>query len=398
MKKFFKRFSIVLLAILALVALASCDSETYKESCETAGHVNPGINTYKEIDGKTYCGYICSRCNEFVEIREVRAFDKIKLFKKDGTEIKEDGSFPNNSGKPTEAKYDDGYETIIAAMAIINSKKEYSGAIIELPYNKTCYAGGAHVNVTRSVTIYGNNATVLQSSTNKTGESDLTIEQYADFAEDVIISIEDCKDLGVWGTRNTDKKLTLNINNATYERERIHINGSTGENYISIKNSKFDGLEYPATNCTIYSNAAGKLSVENCSFANISEPININTKATKGSVEINIKNCKFSDCGLGKEDNFDIQWAAPIRVLLTGSKDVKSSLLVDSCEFSYAEEKTDNADNGDILIGEGRENNNAFPLSVTVKNTKGELQKQYPSKDKKIVKLDGSELKFDYQN
>lgn len=282
-------------------------------------------------------------------------------------------------GKITLAGTTEKFDTFAAAMAHIDTNNP-ANPVLVCDSGKLIAAGGDHISVTRSVAIKGNGATIVNNRENdnsvKGGEADFAIDIYKDLVDDTTITIEKLYNAAVWGTRDTEHTLTVNLidcdTSAVYNTgQRVYItgpeNGTNGKNIITIKDCDYTDL---ASNCTIYSNAAGSVTVENCTFKGINEPININTKVTSGAMKTTVKDCKFTDCGLGNA--VDSQWAAPIRVVNSGGANV--ALDVDNCKFNYT--GTNESANGDVLVGDGRENSTNNPIAATVTNSDAEIQVQ----------------------
>ncbi|MGI6181967.1 MAG: S-layer homology domain-containing protein [Agathobaculum sp.] len=246
-----------------------------------------------------------------------------------------------------------------------------------------------HGHVCANLTVYGNGAYISG------GERDFELEQYikpnssqdgTDWSGDVTLKVYNLNGAAVWGTRRSAYTLNIYMENCE-NMNRVYLNGTTGANNITLKNCTFDGtLENPqkANNCTVYSNAGGIVDLQNCTFTGVSEPINMNTKAGASKKTINVTGCTFTDCGLGNnkpDPDSDIQWAAPIRVVNSGTKICETN--VKDCTFKYSEGKT--SCNGDILIGDGRQDGKFNDVTLNVSGTAANIQMQkpgyYPTKD-----------------
>ena len=96
-------------------------------------------------------------------------------------------------------------------------------------------------------------------------------------------------------------------------------------------------------------------------------PVNFNHKAN-GTQTVAVQNSTFTNCG----DNGDWkQFAAPVRFVNSGSGTMDTT--VNTCTF------TDTVgSNGDILLGDGRVDQNSNDVALTVESTKATVQAQQP--------------------
>ena len=269
------------------------------------------------------------------------------------------------------------FNTFAAAFAEINADEAYNGATLVCEAEKLIPNGGNHITIQRSVTIEGNGATLVCTATGD-GQADFAIEMYGDLVGHTTIVINNLKNAAVWGTRTTNYDLYVTLNNCDSNidiensSQRVYMTGGAdkGKNYITIKNCDF--ASPTAGPCAVYSNHAGSVTVEDCSFTNISEPINLNNKSA-GTQTVTVSGTTFTDCGLGTSS--DATWAAPIRVLCANAAGT-SDLSVDACTFTYSEGKA--SCNGDILLGDGREGKESYPVQASVTGTDAEIQVQVP--------------------
>ena len=236
-----------------------------------------------------------------------------------------------------------------------------------------------HGHVADNITIYGNDAYLsggecdLEVDTymfsRATGKQDTTNGEY--LTKDITINAYELDNLGVWGQRNTNHTINVNLTDCDGKAfdgvknlQRVYISGTTGVNNITLK-----GCDFLTAATAVYSNANGKIFVEGCSFEGTAIPVNINHKAA-GAVTVVVKDGTFTNCGdKGDWKNF----AAPIRFVNSGSGTMDTT--VDSCTFEGTVGK-----NGDILIGDGRAGKVSNDLSLTVKNTDGWVQAQKPGR------------------
>ena len=234
-----------------------------------------------------------------------------------------------------------------------------------------------HGHVADNLTVYGNNAYISG------GECDLEVDRYMYSRETgkqvatggvyldkaITITAYELDNLGVWGQRHTDHTINISLNDCDGKAiegkanvQRVYISGTTGVNNITVV-----GCDFLTKATALYSNADGETIIDNCSFAGSQVPVNFNHKAN-GTQTVTVKNSTFTNCG----DNGDWkQFAAPVRFVNSGSG--TSTATVDNCTF-----KETVGANGDILLGDGRNGEKSFNVSVTVVNTAADVQIHQP--------------------
>ena len=144
--------------------------------------------------------------------------------------------------------------------------------------------------------------------------------------------------------------------------QRVYISGTTGVNNITLT-----GCDFGTKATSVYSNADGEIKITNCSFTGAQVPVNFNHKAN-GEQTVTVTNSTFTNCG------DTVEWptfAAPVRFVNSGSG--KQSATVDTCTFADTVGL-----NGDILIGDGRLNQQSNNVSLTVTNTEATVMAQKP--------------------
>ena len=233
-----------------------------------------------------------------------------------------------------------------------------------------------HGHVADNITIYGNDAYISG------GECDLEVDTFKFsrttgaqandgeyLTKDIAINAYELDNLGVWGQRNTNHTINVNLTDCDGKEiagkenvQRVYISGTTGVNNITLT-----GCNFLTANTAVYSNANGTIIVDGCSFTGTAIPVNINHKAG-GAVTVVVKNSTFTGCG--DEDSW-ASFAAPVRFVNSGSGTMDTT--VDSCTFTGTV-----GNNGDILIGDGRTGEKSNNLGLTVKNTKGWVLAQKP--------------------
>lgn len=231
-----------------------------------------------------------------------------------------------------------------------------------------------HGHVADDITIYGNNAYISG------GECDLEVDTYtfsrdtgkqveaggAYLEKDITVTAYELDNLGVWGQRHTNYKVTVNLTDCDSTDgitvQRVYISGTTGVNDITLT-----GCDFGTKATSVYSNADGNVVIDNCSFTGAQVPVNFNHKAN-GTQTVAVQNSTFTNCG----DNGDWkQFAAPVRFVNSGSGTMNTN--VNTCTF------TDTVgSNGDILLGDGRVDQNSNDVALTVESTKATVQAQQP--------------------
>lgn len=230
-----------------------------------------------------------------------------------------------------------------------------------------------HGHVADNLTIYGNKAYV------SSGECDLEVDTFkfdrstgkqstdgVTLDKDITITAYELDNLGVWGQRNTNNTVNVNLTDCDTVHgitvQRVYISGTTGVNNITLS-----GCDFGTKATSVYSNADGDINITNCSFEGAQVPVNFNHKADGGQT-LSVSNCKFNTCG---DDGEWKQFAAPVRFVNSGSG--TQSATVDTCTFAGTV-----GVNGDILIGDGRTGQKSNDVSLTVTNTEANIQAPQP--------------------
>ncbi len=231
-----------------------------------------------------------------------------------------------------------------------------------------------HGHVADNITIYGNNAYISSGEcelevdtfmySRETGKQVTTGGAYLD--KDITVTAYELDNLGVWGERHTDHKVTVNLTDCDTVNgitvQRVYISGTTGVNDITLT-----GCDFGTKATSVYSNADGAVVIDNCSFTGAQVPVNFNHKAG-GTQTVTVKNSTFTNCG---DNDAWKQFAAPVRFVNSGSG--KMNTTVDTCTFTGTV-----GGNGDILLGDGREGQKSNDVTLTVKNTAANVQAQQP--------------------
>ena len=225
-----------------------------------------------------------------------------------------------------------------------------------------------HGHVADNITIIGNGAYIsggecdLEVDTFKfnraTGVQDENDGVYLD--KDITITASNLYNLGVWGQRNTNYTVNINLTNCDSKEisgkenvQRIYITGTTGVNNITVKD-----CDFLTTACALYSNADGTVVIDNCTFNGGQVPVNFNHKAS-GAQIVTVKNCTFTNCG-----DASIVYAAPVRFVNSGTGSLDATIENNTFTGTVG-------NNGDILLGDYREGetSNNFTATITPNGT-----------------------------
>ena len=266
-----------------------------------------------------------------------------------------------------------GYAATLAE-ALTAAYKANAGAITIVCRPGTDVGELTHGHVADDITIYGNNAYISG------GECDLEVDTYtfsrdtgkqveaggAYLEKDITVTAYELDNLGVWGQRHTDHKVTVNLTDCDSTDgitvQRVYISGTTGVNDITLT-----GCDFGTKATSVYSNADGNVVIDNCSFTGAQVPVNFNHKAN-GTQTVAVQNSTFTNCG----DNGDWeQFAAPVRFVNSGSGTMTTTVA--TCTFTGTV-----GSNGDILLGDGREGQKSNDVALTVESTEATVQAQQP--------------------
>ena len=234
-----------------------------------------------------------------------------------------------------------------------------------------------HGHVADNITIYGNSAYISG------GECDLEVDTYqfdrstgkqtndpvTELAgKTIAINAYDVDNLGVWGQRNTNATVNVNLTNCDGKNpgatnvQRVYVSGTSGVNNFTLTD-----CDFITANTAVYSNADGAVAISNCSFAGSIVPVNFNHKAT-GTQTVTVACSTFTNCGTTGDW---AAFAAPARFVnsATGTLNV----AINGCLFADTV-----GVNGDILIGDGRTGQESNDVTLTVTNTTAKVQAQKP--------------------
>ena len=234
-----------------------------------------------------------------------------------------------------------------------------------------------HGHVANNITIYGNGAYVSG------GECDLEVDTFQYSRETgrqtndavtelagktIAINAYDIVNLGVWGQRNTNATVNVNLTNCDGRNlgaanvQRVYISGTSGMNNITLTD-----CDFITAATAVYSNADGAVAINNCSFTGSIVPVNFNHKAS-GTQTVTVSNSRFTNCGTTGDW---AAFAAPARFVNSAAGALK--VTIDGCSFAGTA-----GANGDILIGDGRTGQKSNEVTLTVTKTAANVQAQKP--------------------
>ena len=256
-------------------------------------------------------------------------------------------------------------DTLKAAMEAAYAENEESITIICKP-NATITKSNAHIDVTGDITVYANGADF--------GGNDLSIGTSKDpKTSETTINIYDARNLVVWGQPVGDRDDVWNVNFTDCVND--------GWNFLMYRGDETGIAKINATltGCTatgfedsiIHTTADGSITIKNCKFANNCAPVNIAHKQA-GKMTVTVENSTFTNCGSTNKTNNLNQYAAPVRIVNNNAAGTVAT-EVTNCTFAGTV-----GNNGDILIGDGRDGKDSNDVTLTVKNTEAEVQAQKP--------------------
>lgn len=266
----------------------------------------------------------------------------------------------------------------------------------------TCRPGSnvgslTHGHVADNITIIGNGAYISG------GECDLEVDTFmfsrdtgsqvksggAYLDKDITITASNLYNLGVWGQRNTNYTVNINLTNCDSKEisgevnvQRVYISGTTGVNNITVTDCDF------LTKATaLYSNANGTVVIDNCTFKGGQVPVNFNHKAD-GKQTVAVKNSTFTNCG---DEGEWSAFAAPVRFVNSGTGSLDATIENNTFTGTVG-------NNGDILLGDQRNGQSSFNVNaeivtkqdVTVKSGNSENQSTFEVKANTSVKANAA--------
>jgi len=224
-------------------------------------------------------------------------------------------------------------------VAVDESGNEYTTAkaAIESGASKLYFKEGAelgtitHLDVDHSVTIYGNGAKMT---------GDFAFDFNKNLTADTTVTIYNLHGADIWGNRNTDTVLNVNLHNCN--DVRVYLNGTGGETNIGLYNCVTNKATLEG-DTGVYSNTNGKIVIDGCTFNNVECPVNLNHKIA-GEQTVIVKNSTFVDCAT----EGTAAYYAPIR-MYNSVEGANQTLTVAGNTFTYSEGKAP-VNKADILL------------------------------------------------
>ena len=208
-----------------------------------------------------------------------------------------------------------------------------------------------HLNVTKSVTIYGNGADF--------SGKDISIGTYAaPESSEVTVNIYNTKNLVVWGQPIGDRPDVWNVNFYGCENDGYNflmyrgVENGTAKINLTMTDCKATGFG----DSIVHTTADGTITIKNCTFANNCAPINIAHKQA-GSMTVTVEDCTFTKCG--KVDTAN-DYFAPARFV---NNSTVGTLTVSLKNNTFADTI---GTNGDILLGDYRTGKASHALTATI--------------------------------
>lgn len=232
--------------------------------------------------------------------------------------------------------------------------------------NATIAKSNPHINVTGDITVYANGADF--------GGNDLSIGTYAvPDNSTTSINIYDAKNLVVWGQPTDGRADIWNVNFTDCVNDGWNFLMYRGaETHTAKINATLTGCKATGfVDSIIHTTADGRITIKNCEFTNNCAPVNIAHKQT-GAMTVTVENSTFTNCGEADTTKDLYHYAAPVRIVNNNAAGTVAT-EVTNCTFTGTV-----GNNGDILIGDGRDGKASNDVSLTVKNTDANVQAQKP--------------------
>ena len=208
-----------------------------------------------------------------------------------------------------------------------------------------------HLNVTKSVTIYGNGADF--------SGKDISIGTYAAPENGIAtVNIYNAKNLVVWGQPVGDRPDVWSVNfyNCTND----------GYNFLMYRGTETGTatINLTLTNCSangfsdsiIHTTADGTIVIKNCTFTNNCAPVNIAHKQT-GTMTVTVEDSTFIGCGKISPDN---DYFAPARFVNNNANGALNVVLKNNTFTNTI------GTNGDILLGDYRTGKESHKVVATI--------------------------------
>ena len=256
-------------------------------------------------------------------------------------------------------------DTLKAAMEAAYAEDAESITIICKP-NATIATSDPHINVTGDITVSANGADF--------GGNDLSIGTYAvPDNSTTSINIYDAKNLVVWGQPAGGRADIWNVNFTDCVNDGWNFLMYRGvETHTAKINATLTGCKATGfDDSIIHTTADGRITIKNCEFTNNCAPVNIAHKQT-GAMTVTVENSTFTNCGETDTTKDLYHYAAPVRIVNNNAAGTVAT-EVTNCTFTGTV-----GNNGDILIGDGRDGKASNDVTLTVSGTDANVQAQKP--------------------
>lgn len=216
-------------------------------------------------------------------------------------------------------------------------------------------SNGAHPSYVTSTTIYGNGAKLA-------GSTEWDVENYYTLTKDITINLYNLNGgASVWGTRNSDNTVTVNMVNCTDAHEVLFNYGSgNGKVIVTVQNSTFLKSGGAAHGWPVSINCLGSLTVERCTFDGVITGVVVNVKQPAGednrTMTVSVKNSTFNNV-TGQDGN-----KGALRV--TGQQECDIDLTIADVAFTGS-----HAEPEDITIGNVKSAENLGKVSYKISGT-----------------------------
>ena len=220
----------------------------------------------------------------------------------------------------------------------------------------------SHGHICKDLTIYGNGASLSKGDfAIDYGPNKYGVTHY--LTSDITLTIFSLNHVSVWGSRNTDYTVNINIYDSNV-KEVLFKPSENGVMNVTISGCNFDidknndGENPPYCDSAVYLNSSGKISITGTSFKGYAIPINLNNKSG-GVQDVYLEMCTFVNCGNETADdnngNNSTGYAAPVRIVASVENSVSKLTVVD-CSFEYTDGSLPLV--GDYRFGDTRDTEN----------------------------------------
>ena len=218
--------------------------------------------------------------------------------------------------------------------------------------NNSTVEFSTHLDVTKNITIYGNDADFLGR--------DISIGTSADPVNPVTnVNIHETKNLVVWGQPkalgNTWNVNFYHVSNAGCGL-LMYRDGYEGTDLINMTATDCFADGIGSVSDAIHTTADGSITLKNCVIQNFGSALNIAHKQ-EGSMDITVENSRFISCGKVCPEN---DYFAPLRFVANNIDGTVTAVLKNN---QFAETV---GTNGDILLGDYRPDKNSHAVTAEI--------------------------------